>query len=1151
MKEPRAADLQLRVLGPVRLYRAGSPLALATRKVQALLLVLALDGGASRERLCALLWPELDESTARRNLRRELARVREAGAPEAVGVDGDRLRPGPSLVCDLLQAEAALARGAPEEALRAWQGEFAEGLHPDGAPAFVPWLAAARERVDRLRLRALEAAAQAAEARGDLVPALAHVQTLLREDGLQERHHRDAMRLLAATGQREAALRQFDVCQALLAAELALQPMAETVALARALRGQAGAVAVDPPALAPAATTNLPPSWPVQLPFVGRGADVARLQAGWAAGATLLVSGEAGVGKTRLSVDFASAQGPYALVRCRPADRELAFGAFARALRVLAGQPPDLRGLPEWVVAELARLLPELGPAPAPLTTGGERLRFDEACVQAWQALAADSFDAVVLDDWHHADANSRALLARVASRRREQGARGAIELLVCRDEDNAGLQALRDTLDAVAVPLEPLPPAAVYELVQRLSGAADPARFTARLARATGGNAFFIAETLRDLVETAQLAVDADGRWRTPYDDVTRDYAELPMAPSVRDAVLARVRRLGAGANRLLEAAALAGEPFGAALLASACAMSELDAVVALEQAAQAQIVRAHEEGGYGWGHDLARQALASALAPTRARLVHHRLALAAEALADPAAAARHFEACGEPARAVPHRLAAGDAAQALQALAEAAAHWQQGLADAPTPADEAALCGRLCETLWVQGQADEALALYERLQGPLAGAALTSSQRTDPQLRAARYLLDSGRAQDSLALLESMAPPEPAPLRLRWRIRRMSALLQCGRPDAALAEGQAALESTGAAAGERAEVLLTLSSIENMRGHITEAVAWADESLALFTRLGDRLGCARGLFYRGSFRGQLGLADGSGADLRESAALAARFGNVYLQRMALYNLACIYSNATLPDEALAVAREAWPSLAGEPQNEMTLMFRALFMECHHVRGEWGLLWEHLEPAVAHAMAGRQPMTMVGVANSALEPAAVLGQWARVMPLVQALDDDVFDTVPAAEEVLIACAQAALIQHDPEAAARWLARLRPAAQMEHPRVRCRAGLLAAEQRLAMGAGPEALHGLPADDDPGMNAEQRLRALALRCRAAPTPLLLQQARAALADPQAHAGAALQLERVLGGPGLAARVERLAAGLATRPDLQDSFRATWL
>jgi len=1141
--------IDLLVFGPLRLQRDGQPLALGTRKVQALLLLLALDGGSTRERLCALLWPALDEPAARRNLRRELARVREAGAAEAIAVVGDHLRPGPALHCDLLQAEAALARGEHAAALAAGAGELAEGLHLEDAPGFAPWLAAARERGQRLCLRALEAAAAADEDHGDAAGALARVQALLALDGLQERHHRTAMRLQAAAGQREAALRQFERCRALLADELGLQPMPETVALAQSLRDDPAPVALSP---LPAAGT-----WLAELPFVGREAEVARLQRAWSAGRAVVLVGEAGVGKTRLATDFAAAQGPYALVRCQAGDPELAFGAFARALRVLAGQPPDLRGLEAWIVTELARLLPELGPAPPPLRGEGERLRFDEACIQAWLALSRGAFDAIVLDDWQLSDAGSHTLLARAAARRREAGLGGAVEIVAWRGAaDEPALQAQAEALAAEVLGLGPLPPVAVYDLVRQLSGAADPARFAQRLSGATGGHPYFIAETLRDLAERSLLARDAQGRWATPFDAQTADYRELPLAASVRDAVLARVQRLSPAAARLLEAAALAGEPFGAAWLASACALSELEALQALEQAAGARLVQAYDSnsdaggGGYGWVHDLARQALDSALAPTRRRLVHHRLALAAEALGDVAAAARHFEACGEPARAAAHRLAAGDAAHALQALAEAVAHWRQGLADRPAPADEAALLGRLCETGWALGQGDEARAHHERLQTLLGAAALAPAARIDAQLRASRYLVHSGRSDEAMVLLESMPPPEAAALHQRWRVARMGALEQCGRLDEALADGQRALQAAPAGSRERADVHATLSIIERQRGQIAAGAVHAEASLALYTRLGDGIGRARGLFYRGCCYTELGDSTAGEADLRASAGLAGDFGYVFLQRMALYNLATIFSNQTRPDETLAVAREAWPAQAEAPRDELTLMFRTLFIECHYVRGEWGALWGHLQPAVDDVLASAQPLTMIGVANAVLEPAAVLGQWPRVLPLLQALDAGILDTMPIAEEVMLACAQAALIQNDPVAATRWLGRVRPAAAQEHARVRCRLALLQAQARQACGAGAEALNDLPAEDAPGMSAELRLRALALHCAADPTPARLQRAREALADPQAHAGAALQLGRVLGGPALAAQVERQAASLADWPDVQASFRATW-
>jgi DNA-binding SARP family transcriptional activator/tetratricopeptide (TPR) repeat protein len=1144
MQEPSATMLELRVLGPLRLWRGGSPIALTNRKTQALLLVLSLDGGASRARLCALLWPDLDESSARRNLRRELARLREAGVPESFRADDDHLHPGDTLSCDLLLAEAT-----PELALAGWPGELADGLQLDDAPQFAPWLSVARERALRLRLRALETAATAAEARADLPAALGHVQTLLGEDGLQERHHRQAMRLLAATGQREAALRQFERCQALLAADLGLAPMAETVALAQALRGAAPAAL---PMTAPSPTRPLQ-AWPERLPFVGRAAEVARLQGAWSRRAAVVVVGDAGVGKTRLATDFAASQGAYALVRCRSGDGDIAFGACARVLRVLAGEPPDLRGLDDWVVAEVARLLPELGPVPAPLRTQAEQLRFDEACIQAWLALSRGAFDALVLDDWQLADPASRTLLARTAARRREAGAEGAIELVCWRGaSDDPELLGLSAALAAETVALGPLSAEAVYELVRQLSGAADPVRFADRLCSATGGHPYFISETLRDLAETAVLDVDEQGRWRTPFDAMTQDYRELPMPASVREAVLARVSRLDAPAARLLEAAALAGEPFGAAWLASACALSELEAVQALEQAARAQLVRAHAAGGYAWTHDLARQALDSALEPVRRRLVHHRLALGAEALDASAEAARHFEACGEPRRAVAHRLAAGDAARALAALGEAARHWQLGLADDPTPPQAATLLARLLEAEHGLGRHAEAEVCRQRLEDLRAGTALPPAIDVEAGHALARYLVRGKSAQAALALLDTLPPPGDDSQRLRRLSLRMDALQQHGRIDEARELGDEALGLIHPAHPERAELLASLAMLEFSAARFDAAVERADLFVTASRQRGDGMLIARSLQLRGAFLAERGNVDAAEVDLREAAALAGRFGNRPTQLFALYNLAVTFLQQTRPGDALPVALEGWALCGEQTGSEARTMFRALFIDAYFMVGDWGRAWAHIEPAIAEVIAIGQPMSIAGIAMAVLEPMAVLGQWPRAAALLAALDHDALAQSPqAGQPVWLACAVSALLRGEANEARQWLERLGPPDAIENPRVRQRLALVDAQRRCCEGDLAGALARLPAADAPGMNDELKLRMLAVRCRAGADTALLAQARAALSDPHTNATAALELAQALGGDVLAAGLERLGASLADWPDVRASLRATWL
>jgi DNA-binding SARP family transcriptional activator len=112
MSDPGERRIELQILGPVRLLSDGRTLPLKIRKGFALLLLLAIEGSLSRPRLCAWLWPALDESSARRNLRRELVRLRDAGAGAAVRADGDHLHPGIDLGCDLLRAEALLAAGS-------------------------------------------------------------------------------------------------------------------------------------------------------------------------------------------------------------------------------------------------------------------------------------------------------------------------------------------------------------------------------------------------------------------------------------------------------------------------------------------------------------------------------------------------------------------------------------------------------------------------------------------------------------------------------------------------------------------------------------------------------------------------------------------------------------------------------------------------------------------------------------------------------------------------------------------------------------------------------------------------------------------------------------------------------------------------------
>ena len=155
--------LTLCLLGRPALRGAAGPVPLTIRKTWALLVVLAVAGPTRRGGITERLWPGLDAAAAKRNLRRELARLREAGAAELVRVDGEFLALAGAADCDLHRFDLALNRGLHDDALALWRGPLADGLQLDDAPEFDEWLAGERERMRGRWRSALEGVAARSE----------------------------------------------------------------------------------------------------------------------------------------------------------------------------------------------------------------------------------------------------------------------------------------------------------------------------------------------------------------------------------------------------------------------------------------------------------------------------------------------------------------------------------------------------------------------------------------------------------------------------------------------------------------------------------------------------------------------------------------------------------------------------------------------------------------------------------------------------------------------------------------------------------------------------------------------------------------------------------------------------------------------------
>ncbi|CAD5371751.1 AAA ATPase-like protein [Rubrivivax sp. A210] len=1011
------------------------------------------------------------------------------------------------------------------------------------------------------------------------------MEVLLADEPLQEQAHRDAMRLHAAAGRREAALAQYERCRALLAAELGLAPMAETTALADGLRAPAAA----PAALAITASVT---RWPTELPLVGRDGELAALQTAWQQGRTLLLEGVAGIGKSRLARDFAAAQGPYALAQCRRSDAGLPYASFARLLRRLAGARLSRANLADagiagWALDTLALLLPELDPRPAArasLQAPDQQRLVMEACAAAWLALAQDSFDTVIVDDWHWCDAASRAVLSLVAERRAESGpARtpGARELLTLRPELDAAALAARQALvdgGALHLRLPALGSAQVHDLVRRISGAADPLRFARHLEGATGGNPFFVVETLRHWQGLQLLSVDSRGVWQTPFDDGTRDYAELPVPASVREAVLARVQRLPEAAQRLLEAAALASEPFAPALLAGACALSEVEALGAIEDAVAAQLLR-ERDSGYAFAHDLVQVALDSHLGAERRRLVHRRLALGAQAARlPPAQVAQHWEAGGEPRRAVAYRIDAAEAAARLSSHEAALAHWQAALDDGPTLAEH----GRVLQRRWpVQRGRGDAAALAAAV-ADFDALARQAGQQAQPgvalkaALEAASICSISHRAAEALQRVDACLaqPALPALDQARAMEVRSLALSSLGRTDEA---AQLAREALNRFAGspeldpmQQLRLRHQLMFNHYMRGDGPAALREAQALLPLAEALGARHLVAKAHCNIGAMRGLCGDLEGAQAAFQTALTQARELRLVDQQREALHGLADMDLHQGQAARALQRARE---SVALAPHfsrlgNEVGIGAMASQALCF--LGELGAARDEAERLFALACGVDEPALLADLVSMVLDLYTLVGDEAGADRLISSvlareLAGVAQYTVKLAFNLVLNATQ----RGQAALARRHFALIGPPSSVTQPIDRQGVALAQAQIALCEAQPAAALQALA----PCLGGVPHAHTWALVCAAwlaatrglGPIPAAaLAAADAALSSPATPALTRLLLrrERLAGAAGaggaLAARlreeqradVARLAPRLQAWPALQQGFERRW-
>jgi DNA-binding SARP family transcriptional activator/predicted ATPase len=868
--------LRVAVLGQPRVEVDGAPLEVDTRKAVALLVYLATtDGASSREALATLLWPDSDRGRGLATLRRTLSSLNRALGGRWLHTD----RANVSLVADGCWADVRAFRqaleprphdhpvpepcsaclGDLEEAVGLYRDEFLAGFSLRDNEVFDDWQRQVADELRRQAASALDLIVAARTRRGELDEAAASAARRLELEPLHEPTHRQLVLLHAWRGRRADAIRQYERCRELLARDLGLDPLAETTALYEAVRaGRAPRPPVLRPGAGPVSGASARPPSPERsvARLVGRDDELQTLLSAHAAvrgsgcGTVIAVEGEVGIGKTTLLDAFADAvrrRGATVVsVHGREAERSLAYGVVADAVRGAAAgaELPDT--VPGGWLAETARVVPELReaypdlePAPA-LDLPETRRRLLEGVRRTLLGgLVGPGTGVLVVDDAHWVDDASLDALLYVADRVEDADCCVAFAWDAAALPPGHRLRRLVVDLTrrgvGVQVTLPRLRPTAVAELVAA-DGHADPhGSFAERLLRETGGLPLLLTGFLRDLPPGGP---DEDDEWRVPA--------------TARELLDARLEGLSDAARDLAVTAAVYARPLDLDALLGASDLRGTRAVAALEELLRAGILEEHLDVAPRTAprYDFAMPALRSSVyedaSAARLRLVHGRVADALAQLADLvtpadlAAVAQHLRHAGRDREAAARFSEAAVAARKVVALDEAADHLRSALALGHDAS------GRLHETLGeletLRGDYPAALRAYR-----IAVEALTDpSDRPRLALRLAEIHQRRGdwaAAEQRLREALEQLPPGADALAARLHAELAVTAHRQGQRAAARELAGEALQLAEAAEDAQARAIArnTLGMVARADGDLDAAMAHLEHARQLAEELGD----------------------------------------------------------------------------------------------------------------------------------------------------------------------------------------------------------------------------------------------------------------------------------------------------------------------
>jgi tetratricopeptide (TPR) repeat protein len=627
-----------------------------------------------------------------------------------------------------------------------------------------------------------------------------------------------------------------------------------------------------------------------------------------------LVEGDAGVGKTRLvsailsdaewrgfqvglgKADPLAISAPYQLLRdaLSPLMTPLRITQLAELV-----EPAQLSAVtPLFPI--IAEHLPDL-PSLVPLDPQEEQGRLWDGLAQCIVGLASVAPLLLILEDLHWADETTLAALLHLTHC---LPANRAFIILTYRTAEARERTAVWEALEALdrALPLLrlcllPFERVEAVALIQRALGTGEAdarsVAFAQRLQDETGGNALFLVETLKSLLEQGSLSQPSEGGWLFPARDLP-----LPAPASVQELIVGRLARLVPPLRSVLEQVAVLGDDADFPVLSEAGGTDHATLLVMLEELGwRGFLVEDEAEARYRFEHDRIRETVYRAIAPERCRTLHRQAGAAlrqqhperAESLA------RHSSLGEVWDEAVDYSRRAGDQARAIYAGGEAISYYAQALEawEHLQPLDE-----ELGMTLYqARGEVCQETGRFDQAEADFRVAHDLAEQIGD----------EAGQAR---------------------ALNRLSYLrFQKGDFESTIAIAEAAL-GLAMAVGLQSEIAAALfnkaNAIRNL-GHYREAIEPYEQAAAIFERLDEqvrladclnRMGFA--LLFTGDCAGTLSIME-RGLAIRRR--LDDRVGISY----SLINLSYLYSYQGQFASAERAAREALEvaNTIGDPYGE------------------------------------------------------------------------------------------------------------------------------------------------------------------------------------------------------------------------------------